>query len=357
MKRKIIITVVAIALSVGLRLFSDNRAWVEQVYSNGLYKFMSSAFRSLLGWIPFSVGDVIYFLAGCWLLYVIIKGMRLLVTGQYKKVFNWSVLLSFLLLVSLVYLIFNIQWGLNYNRNTVATIYGLDTAAYTKPELVALNAELLHKVNDAREVVSTHPPDKFTKAQLFRESYKAYDSAALQFPQLKLKIRSAKPSIFSYLGNYMGFYGYYNPFTAEAQVNTTIPQFLLPYTTMHEIAHQLGYAKENEANFVGFLAAKSSGDPFFLYSTYYDLFLYANRELHGVDSLLADKYYDSLSIRVKSDIETHKSFLRKYRSKASQLVADFYTFYLMSNSQPKGMRSYNEVVSMLIAYRKKYGSI
>ncbi len=66
--------------------------------------------------------------------------------------------------------------------------------------------------------------------------------------------------MYSYLGNYLGFTGYYNPFTGEAQVNTTVPLFVQPFTTCHEIGHQLGYAKENEANFAGYLAAKSSPD-------------------------------------------------------------------------------------------------
>ena len=82
----------------------------------------------------------------------------------------------------------------------------------------------------------------------------------------------------------MGFTGYYNPFTGEAQVNTTVPKFLLPYITLHEIGHQLGYAKEDEANFSGYLAAVDSHDTLFQYSTYLDLFVYANREVFYFDS-------------------------------------------------------------------------
>ncbi len=48
----------------------------------------------------------------------------------------------------------------------------------------------------------------------------------------------------------LGVTGYLNPFTNEAQVNTTVPAFLQPFMTCHEIAHQLGFAPEEDANFV-----------------------------------------------------------------------------------------------------------
>ncbi len=35
--------------------------WVEKYYSTGLYPLISAFFRRLYGWVPFSVGDLIYF--------------------------------------------------------------------------------------------------------------------------------------------------------------------------------------------------------------------------------------------------------------------------------------------------------
>ena len=56
------------------------------------------------------------------------------------------------------------------------------------------------------------------------------------------------------------FLGYYNPFTGEAQVNTNVPAFVIPFTTCHEMAHQIGYASESEASFVGFLVIRNSNN-------------------------------------------------------------------------------------------------
>src|SRR6185369_11733527 len=95
---------------------------------------------------------------------------------------------------------------------------------------------------------------------LFNTAVAAYSNTCLENEFLDYRSSSIKPSMIGYIGNYLGFSGYYNPFSGEAQVNTTVPSYIKPFTTCHEIGHQLGYAKENEANFAGFLSAKSSNN-------------------------------------------------------------------------------------------------
>ena len=66
----------------------------------------------------------------------------------------------------------------------------------------------------------------------------------------------------------MGFGGYLNPFTLEIQVNSLMPKTSLAITIPHEQAHQLGYAAENEANFIGFLACIYNKDLYYQYTGY-----------------------------------------------------------------------------------------
>jgi len=167
---------------------------------------------------------------------------------------------------------------------------------------------------------------------------------------------SVKPSIFSYLGDYLGFTGYYNPFSGEAQVNTTVPVFIQPFTTCHEIGHQIGYAKENEANIAGYLSARTSGDPLFQYSVYFDLYLYAAGELYTRDSMLVKPIRESLNPGVRKDYTELKAFYKKYTNPLEPLIWRLYGRYLRANQQPQGLLSYNDVIAWLIAYKKKYGS-
>ncbi|MEO9051264.1 MAG: DUF3810 family protein, partial [Ginsengibacter sp.] len=125
----------------------------------------------------------------------------------------------------------------------------------------------------------------------------------------------------------------------------------------HEMAHQIGYAKENEANFVGYLAAVNSKDTLFHYSAYFDLFLYANRELYYSDSVSSKKSFELLSPEVKKDVQELRQFNLDHRGFLEPVITWMYGKYLKLNQQPQGMRSYNAVVGMLIAYYKKFGRI
>ena len=154
----------------------------------------------------------------------------------------------------------------------------------------------------------------------------------------------------------MGFSGYYNPFSGEAQVNTTIPRFVQPFTTCHEIGHQLGYAKEEEANFSGFLATKSSNDPAFRYSVYVDLYLYSASALYALDSTAFIPYRESLHPDVRQDLRDLKAFYRKYQNPFEPVIHALYGKYLKANRQPQGIYSYDEVVGLAIAYYQKYGA-
>jgi hypothetical protein len=158
------------------------------------------------------------------------------------------------------------------------------------------------------------------------------------------------------LGDYLGYTGYYNPFTGEAQVNTTVPVFVQPFTTCHEMGHQLGYAKENEANFAGYLSGKSSADPSFTYSVYFDLYNYGIRELYGRDSVLAIALNKQKPLQVKKDMIALRKFYDKYENPIEPYIRKLYGQYLRANEQPAGMQSYNEVMAFLIAYYKKYGA-
>jgi hypothetical protein len=190
---------------------------------------------------------------------------------------------------------------------------------------------------------------------LFDGAVHSYATLANQDPRFSYPLPSVKSSIFSIVGSYLGFSGYYNPFSGEAQVNTIVPLFSEPYTACHEIGHQLGYAKENEANFAGYLSARSSDDPAFRYSVYFDLYLYAARELYARDSTQLKPLKEQLRPGIRKDFRELQKFLDKYRNPLEPVISRLYGNYLKANRQPQGMHTYNEVIAWLIAYIKKNG--
>ena len=356
-KKKLLIISFLLVFSILVHIYSANSIHVENQYSAVIYPKISLILRFLTGWVPFSIGDILYGAATLWLIWVIFYGLFKLITGKITKESIKKGLLKTIIIALSVYLIFNIFWGINYDREGIAYQLKLTKQEYTAVELRHLDSLLLQKVNESKlALVHNNSAGKKTK-EIFAESNEAYKIIAAKFPFLNYKVNSVKSSMWGWIGNYFGFTGYYDPFTGEAQVNTTVPYFLQPYTTCHEMAHQLGYAKEDEANFVGYLAASASTDTLFHYSVYLDIFLATNRNLFNVDSASARTFAKQISPEVKADLKTWKEFIIQHKNPAEPIVQWLYGKYLEKNNQPSGILSYDEVTALLIAYYKNYGKI
>lgn len=344
-------------LIILIKIFAANNRLVESIYSTGFYCYFSKVLRFLFGWIPFSLGDILYFLAGCWLFWKIIKNVQL----TFKKKLSWKAatrkFLQLFLRLAVIYIVFNIFWGINYDRKGIAYQLDLKHLKYDTSDLIMLQRLLLEKVNASKIAVLRNGERYPQKQDLIKKAQESYAEVQKIYPFLHYKNLSVKSSFYGSVGNYLGFTGYYNPFTGEAQINTTVPDFLQPYIATHEIAHQLGYAKENAANFVGYLAAVNSKDSLFHYSTYFDLFIYANREVFYFDSISSRQALLQLIPEVKDDIRELRKFNEAHESFLEPAITWMYGNYLKLNKQPQGMHTYNAVVGMLIAYYKKYGKI
>ena len=129
----------------------------------------------------------------------------------------------------------------------------------------------------------------------------------------------------------------------------------MPYVACHEIAHQLGYAIEDEANFVGYLACSRSSNLYFQYSVYLDLYKYAAMELLMMN--IEEKNGWQLDSLVRKDLRDIRNFFNKQSNDISPVMSQIYGQYLKANQQDRGLESYNDVVGLLIAYKKKFGKI
>ncbi len=340
-----------------IKLFSINTQRVETFYATKIYVAVSSFIRILFGWLPFSFGDILYLLVIIWFVWKLWKFSGKLLRRKLNQKWFLNTGYKLIIISMLVYILFNIFWGINYNRKNLVDQLNLRLTKIDTTDLKNLEGLLVLKVNESKQALINNNAEYPGNKELFLRAFACYRQAEKLYPFLSYKNKSVKSSMFSLWGNYFGFTGYYNPFSGEAQVNTRVPKFILPYTTSHEMAHQLGYAKEEEANFAGYLAATSSTDTLFHYSTYLDLFVYANRQLFIVDSVSAKKFTSKLLPQVKADIKEWRQFLKRYKNPLEPVIHWAYGNYLRANQQPKGMTSYDEVIADLIAFYKKYGKI
>lgn len=356
-KKLPVIAAILLILIVLIKVATFYPAWVEQHYSTGLYPHVSAFFRGVYGKAGISLGDLLYLLAGIYLFISVVKFIKLVIKGGINRNNFKDVLLRIYIGCAIIYIFFNLSWGLNYNRLGIAYQLELAPKEHNIADLQSITSLLVERVNEDRLALGkdkvTYPP----YANVFNNAKEAYGNARLVYPFITYTVPSIKRSLYGRMGNFLGFLGYYNPFTGEAQVNLTQPRFLIPFVTCHEMAHQLGYASESEANFVGYLAAISSKDTLFHYSAYFDLFNYANHELYLIDSTSAKQNYNHLDTLVKLDIAELKAYWKKSDNVIEPFIRIFYDQYLKANQQDKGIKSYNEVVGWLIAYHKKYSRL
>src|SRR4029078_1841407 len=166
-------------VSILTKVFSFNPAWVEKYYTFGFYPVISGALRTLLGWIPFSVGDLLYI--GAFILFLLKawKFIRLLAKRQVKEYLSWILFRKYLKLVFWVYIVFNVFWGLNYDRQGIAQQFGLNTAHYTPADLYELTSALQQRLNFyASKVDSVKRLPLNNNQTLFKEGIAAYKNAS-----------------------------------------------------------------------------------------------------------------------------------------------------------------------------------
>jgi hypothetical protein len=308
---------------------------VELWYASGVYPYIAAGMRYLVGWLPISFGDLLYVAAIIYSIVTLRKSFRRSFVTTARRLFT---------VLSLTWLIFHVLWGFNYYRTSIPDQFKLERGEVKKEEIVAFAEYSLREANKLgirEQGIGVIDKNLITSA---------YEKLSKLHPQLTYHPISFKSSLFGVMGNYMGYGGYYNPFTGEAQINDHMPSFMLPYIAVHEVAHQLGYAKESEANFIGYLAAMHSEDSLLRYSANLEMFLYANRALRMFDSTLAKQNMERLSPRIKKDLADYKVFAEKYYGPVDKFVTWFYTGFLNFNNQPEGMMSYNRGMVYVMRY-------
>ncbi|RZJ32955.1 MAG: DUF3810 domain-containing protein, partial [Flavobacterium sp.] len=162
---------------------------------------------------------------------------------------------------------------------------------------------------------------------------------------------SIKKSLISLPLTYMGFAGYLNPFTNEAHVNYMLPMYNFPTTAAHEMAHQIGFASESEANFVGYMASVKNPDLYFQYSGYVTALKYCLGNWEVRDEHVLDQLEKTVNPGILQNFKDSRTFWDSYETFIEEGFKVFYDNFLKLNQQ-EGLESYNRFVDLLVNYYK-----
>lgn len=331
-------------------LVAQHPYFIEKYYSKSIYPEISKILRILFGWVNFSVGDLFY--TAILFVFVYIFYTTLFLKRNTIK-YGFYKLVAF---VSLIYFIFNTNWGINYFRQPLFSSLHLENKGYSKEDLENFTKKLIHHLNESHTKLVANDSlavlISLSHQQIIEKAVIGYKNLALIYPELTYENSSIKFSIFSLPLTYMGFAGYLNPFTNEAQMNYLLPKNLFVTTTCHEISHQLGIASESEANFLGYLSAVHTDDPYFKYAAQLLATRFCMTEIYKIDKPVFENLKNLLHKGILKDIKKDEDFWNSYQNWSEKYFQNFYGEYLKVQKQYAGLLEYNKMVALLINYYK-----
>lgn len=310
------------------------------------FEFQKSLHQIIFSWIPFSFGDLFYIILGAFLLFSIIK--------TFKKKNRSNSILRLLIIINIFYFTYQIFWGMLYFQTPIIKkLSSQKEPTLDKAKILAL--QYLEKCKATRQVVEEDKNGIFVVKDL-----KAIQKEIL-FQQEKLpkyisdkkapQINSFKPSLFKNVMSFTGILGYYNPFTAEAQYNSELPSTFIPFTSAHESSHQLGFAREQEANFVGYLIGIKSENLELRYSTEYFTLKSLLRYIVENDPEFVKSILKNYSAGMKRDRSYEKSFVMRHQGWLDDFFGFTNNLFLKSNQQ-EGSVTYSYFIDLLLNYEK-----
>lgn len=308
------------------------------------FDFQKYIHQKVFSVFPFSVGDLLYMISGIIFIYFFIKILK-------RKSRNLG-LFQILVILNVLYFSYQIFWGMLYFQKPI--IEKLPESKMTTEEIKTLSLKYLHRCIETRNHVNEDKNGVFTILDLNKIETEILKNQAV-LPAFLIKknvteINSFKPSLFGNLMSYTGVFGYYNPFTAEAMYNAKLPSTSLPFTLAHESSHQLGYAREQEANFIGYLIGKNSENLDLKYSTEYFVLKSLLNSLAEKNPDFVKEVIKNYSPEMKRDRSAEKIFIKKHEGFLDTFFGFTNDIFLKSNQQ-EGSITYSYFVDLLMRYK------
>lgn len=331
------------------QLAKRNPEKVESLYASGVYPYIANFMGSVVGWVPFSIGELAVFAA---LLATVIGLIVVILNPNFLGSFFQYGLRAF----GIGYMVFYFIWGFNYYRQDYLDLAGMNREPGTLEDLKNLTEEIIMKINLVREDLPEDDDGVFEiqvdfnqLAQIAKDGFHNYQVGDVKLPKI---YGTAKPLIISKRMSYTGITGIYFPYTGEPNVNVDIPHGNIPATICHEIGHQMGFAKEEEANFIAYKAGVSNPNPIFQYSAYYLALQHLLSDLYKSDPQTYSDLNAIISDKVRRDMDEEYYYWKSREGQAEKVATAMNDNYLKANNQVQGVKSYNGVVKLLIAEYK-----
>lgn len=358
MKKKIpIVSIVFLTLwiiTMTLYIVSIMNGRFADSINTGFSQVLRRITASISGVFPFSLAELLIlsspFLAVFFIVFLIVRIKR-----DKSEFLRLGVII--ISVIAFVDAMFILTFGIGYHTTPLDKKMDLDSHEVSADDLYETINIVIDEIN-ALSPSFTAYPDLGTVmpytveecSTLCTKSFSALGETEQYIDSFACKVKRIAMSEYMTYTHISGFYSFY---TGEANINTNYPYFVIPYTVAHEMAHQRGIARENEANFIAYLACIGSDDEYLKYSGYLNMFEYLGEALYSASPELYRTAVSSLSYEARYDLYHFSVFFDKYRENTAADVSETVNnAYLQSQGTVEGTRSYGLVVDLTVAYYK-----
>ncbi len=302
--------------------------------------------------LPFSAAEALIALAVCALLgYLAFQLAALLRKGE-RGSRLYRTLVTLVSAPLTVYALFCMMWGVYYYADDFSTKSGFESGEVSVEQLESVTRYFAALADEYAPQVERDGEGCCCadRAEILRRSPEVFAKTEEEWPCLAGPPLAAKGIRCSRVMSYLDFSGFFFPFTAEANVNMDCPVSDLPATVAHELSHQRGVAKEQEANFTAVLACLDYGDPNYVYSAALLAYTHLGNALARADREAWQSIYESLDETVKRDLAERTAYWRQFRTPVQKASNAVYEGFLHSYDQTLGLKSYGACVDLLVHY-------
>lgn len=371
--RKRNICLLFILLGIILNEWAKSNAYIaEEVFAKRVYKVISQGIGFLTGWIPFSIAEFLVVAGPLVIVFLLARQMIRVIdvkkvdmegpknVGQIRFQLIMTALQNLLCFLSLIFFTYILLCGINYHRYSIQHYLGFSVENSSVEELEGLLVELADRATSLRAALKEDENGVYvlpmSKRELGKEAKKAYDNLAKEYNIFSGIYPAPKPVFFSKLMSYTQITGVFTCWTMEANVNVDISPYSIGSTMCHELAHLHGFMREEEANYISYIACLASDSVDLQYSGMMLALIYTGNALYGKD---AERYFEvyrnHYSEAVIRDLVANNKYWDKFKdTKVAETAEKVNNTYLKANNQTDGTQSYGRVVDLLLAqYRQR----
>ncbi len=346
----------------------EQQLFVENYITGGVFQVLSRPIAWLTSLLPFSISETLLLFAVFLVLSGLFRGLadifrrlrkqsKAETTDQrpadyYRKrarLAAWG--------AAVLAMMFFLLHGVNYLRVPVSQSFGLTVQPRKTSELAAVSLALAKEASAVRWQCQEDENGVFKLRNGVGSALKAttqgFGAAAAEYPQLRGAIVQPKAVMLSHLWSYTGISGIYVPFLVEANINVDQPHYLIPDAAAHEVAHTRGYAREDEAGFISFLANIHHPDPDFRYSALANAYVRCSNALYNQDPEAYKEVSQNVSEPMARDLNANYEYWLKFAGPVEKVSTQINNVYLKSNNQTDGVHSYGRMIDLVLAFWEK----